>query len=91
VFRVPIDLTGAERARWLTELSQALSEAQSLLWQLGGDELRTFGAADLFRRIEHACTLVRSLQLTRALDRPVELSPEWINHPWNRQSDDVAF
>ena len=54
--RVPIDVTATERARWLAELSEALEQAERLVWSLGdrpgvAPELKElYGRLDAARR-----------------------------------------
>jgi hypothetical protein len=90
VFRVPIDVAGASRAQWLAELSQALAEAQDVLWRMAQANLRFVDAPDLSMRIDRARSLVRSIQLARIEERPVDFCPDWMRHPWDRPIDDVG-
>lgn len=84
VFRVPMEVTGSERARWLAELAEALAEAQILLWRMGEADLRMIDALDLSARLDDARALVHSLQVSRAHDRRSDSFPERINHLWDQ-------
>jgi len=84
---VPTGVTGAQRSRWLTELSEALQEAQRLLWQIDPSGLRSVDALDLSARLEAAHAQVRSLRF-RHSDSANYSAPEWSNLPWDRQNED---
>ena len=78
VSSVPTQVPAAERARWLTDVSNALDEARHVLTNLSlADE--DYGLAiDLHVRIEAALFEVRSLRLSRSLQPRDEISPKWI-------------
>ena len=76
MYRLPIEQTPSDRARWLAEVSNALLEAQQALFDLDFSTLAQSEAADLFQSIEAALIEVRSLQLSRSV-RPREMHPEW--------------
>lgn len=87
--RVPTGVSGALRARWLAELSEALKEAQSLLWQIEPSGLRNVDALDLSARLEAAHAQVQSLRFRN--DEPsFNSAPEWTNLPWDRQGEDCS-
>jgi hypothetical protein len=88
VVRVPTDVTAAQRARWLAEISDALEEAQKLIWRLGISGVRNVDAIDLSARLEAASAQVRSLRLGRANEFPENSNPEWSNRlPWDRPAE----
>ena len=83
MFQVPASVTAAQRARWLAELSEALGEAQQLLWDLRPN-MRDMEALDLAARVEAARAQVRSLSIARSNGTFPELPPEWAGlHLWN--------
>jgi len=87
VFQVPASVTAAQRARWLAELSEALGEAQQLLWDLRPN-MRDMEALDLAARVEAARAQVQSLSIARSKDTLPELPPEWIGlNLWNAGSE----
>jgi len=91
VVRVPTDVTAAQRARWLAELSGALEDAQKLLSELIPGDTRNGDALDLRARLEAALAEARSLQFGRTKDRQPDFHPEWSNLvPWDRRSEDLA-
>jgi hypothetical protein len=82
-------VTAAERARWLAELSDALEQAQALVWRLGPAEGRRIDALDLSVRLETARAQVRSLRLSRASEPSEDSNPDWSNRlPWDRPRTD---
>lgn len=83
VRRVPSEASSAERARWLAELSEALVEAQQVIWQIGsiGNHPE---AMELYGRIESAFAEVQRLRLGRLSTLPPAISPEWTHSlPWS--------
>jgi hypothetical protein len=91
VVRVPTDVTAAERARWLAELSDALEDAQRLLGNLARGGITGADALDLSARLEAARAQVRSLRSARAAERDENSHPEWTNSlPWKRAVEDCA-
>ena len=81
--RVPSEASSAERARWLAELSEALVEAQQLIWQIGlaGHYPEVM---ELYGRIEAAFAEVQRLRLGRLPTLPPTISPEWTHSlPWS--------
>ena len=77
VERLPIEVSGAERARWLAELSVAIEEAQRLLWRLGVSEGDSSAAKELYGRLELARAETEWLRL-RGLRRVTEdFTPDW--------------
>jgi hypothetical protein len=89
VVRVPTDVTAAQRARWLAELSDALEDAQRLLWSMPPSKLRTVDALDLSARLEDARAQVALMRLGRATELPTHSGPEWTSKPlWDRPIED---
>ena len=79
----------ADRERWLDQLSGALDDAHQLLFELDLSSSRAFDAGDLFHRIEAARVEVRSLQLSRSEQTPVEMHPVWMSFsPWQAEAED---
>jgi hypothetical protein len=80
-------VTAAQRARWLAELSDALHDAQQLIWRFTDD--RNLEALDLLKRIEAARAQMQSLQLGRARRAADDFYPEWTNSlPWDCPAED---
>ena len=77
VYSLPVELTPSDRARWLAELSAALSDAQQLLFDLDFSVLVRSEGAELFQSIEAALIEVRSLQLSRSVCPRPEIDPQW--------------
>lgn len=75
--RVSRDLSAAERARWLAELSEVLDEAHKLASELGLARMDGAEAMELRMRLTAARTQVRGLQLGRPEDRSDEADPKW--------------
>ena len=89
--RVPTDVITAQRARWLSELSEALDEARSLIWQLAMAEIRDVDALDLSARVEAASAEVQSIRLSRMDRSSIQAGPKWTSlHPWDRQVERSA-
>lgn len=83
--RVPTEVTAAQRARWLAELSHALEEAQRLIWRLSEEGVSAADTLDLAARLETARAEVRSLRLGRTTQESSELNPKWIDQAlWDR-------
>ena len=81
--RVPADAIATQRARWLAELSDALDEAQDLVWQMAIAEGRDFNALDLSARVEAARAEARSMRLGRMDRGSLEDDPNWSKPlPW---------
>ena len=85
--QVPTDVTAAHRAQWLAELSNALEEAQGLIWRISAAE--DIDLLDLCARIESARAEVRSLRLGRGATPTSADGPKWINpSPWDGRKDE---
>ena len=83
--RVPADFSGAARAQWLAELSQALEEAHDLMWKLGIGDGGGPAAMELYLRVEAARLEVRALRLGRRYQITDDIDPKWSALlPWKR-------
>lgn len=83
--RVPADLSGVARAKWLAELSEALHEAHNLMWRLGIGDSGGPAAMELYLRIEAARLEVRALRLGRRYQMIDDSDPKWSEPlPWKR-------
>jgi hypothetical protein len=83
VCSVPTEVPGAERAKWLAELAEALNEAHDLVTNidLGGGEKAE--VLELYIRIEAARLEVQSLRLSRSFEPRRDFGPEWTRlQPW---------
>lgn len=80
--RVPIEMSAAERARWLAELADALDQAQRLVWTLGGSAERTAELMELYGRLDAAQAEVQMLRFRRGGNRDPGLA--WPDLPWQR-------
>lgn len=76
---MPTEVPAAARARWLAEISEALSEAHQVLAKLDLPTDRRAEAVELFHRIEAAKLEVQSLRLSRSLNPRDENGPNRIN------------
>lgn len=76
----PSPLSAAERARWLSQLSDALDEAQALLGSLAGDCIHRAGELDLFDQLAAVRGQLYRLRCARADE---EIAPDrTIPAPW---------
>ena len=75
---VPIEVSPAERARWLAELAEALDDAQRLFQKLDLGIIPRSDAFELYMRIEAARLEVHSLRLSRSLRPRAEANPQRI-------------
>jgi hypothetical protein len=80
------ELLATERARWLAELSVALSEARRLVKELGAADGR-FEAVELYARIEALRFEVEAMRLRRRERVDQQNSPEWIELPWEAPNE----
>jgi hypothetical protein len=77
VCSVPTEVPAAERARWLAELAEALTDAHELLHCLSFVAHEEALASELYLRIGGARLEVQSLRLSRSLNGRRETCPEW--------------
>jgi hypothetical protein len=84
VTRVPIDVSAAERARWLAELSEALEQAEQLVWSLSDRPGLAPELRELYGRLDAARAEVQSLRFKRATASRANNRPFWIElAPWS--------
>jgi len=77
-------LRGAQRARWLAELSDALEAADRLFRKAGSDPRECVAAMDLYLRIQGARMQVHALRLYGHSGPPAEFNPQWTEiSPWH--------
>lgn len=85
VERVSAESSGAGRAQWLAELSNALDEAHKLMWKLGIGDGGGPAAMELYLRVEAARLEVQALRLGRRHHAADQSDPEWSESlPWKR-------
>ena len=73
----PSDLSPADRARWLAELSEALDQALVLITRFALAADHQGEAFELYLRIEAARLEIHSLRLSRSLRPPDDSHPDW--------------
>ena len=83
------ELLATERARWLADLSVALSEARRLVKELGASGGR-FEAVELYAQIEALRFEVEAMRLRRRERTLQQNNPEWINLPWEAPHERTA-
>ena|SRR5438128_7196816 len=89
VNRLSSDSSGAGRAQWLAELSEALNEAHKLMWKLGIGDSGGPAAMELYLRVEAARLEVQALRLGRRYQMIDDVDPEWTEpSPWKRSGTD---
>jgi hypothetical protein len=89
VERVSGELSGAGRAQWLAELSEALEQAHDLMWKLGIGDGGGPAAMELYLRVEAARLEVQALRLGRRYQMIEDIDPEWTESlPWKRSGTD---
>jgi acyl-CoA reductase-like NAD-dependent aldehyde dehydrogenase len=91
VKRASIKTSSTERARWLSELADALDEAQKVAWRLGVSEGDSVEAKELYGRIEAARAEVDRLRLSGSRRIREESDPDWTDiQLWARRLDPAA-
>ena len=89
--RASIEASSAERARWLSNLAQALDEAQKVAWRLGVSEGDSAEAKELYGRIETVRAEVERLRLSGSRRISEESGPDWSDLLlWDRKLDSAA-
>ena len=73
----PSDLSPADRARWLAELSEALDQALMLVTRVALTADQQAEAFELYLLIEAARLEIQSLRLSRSLRPRDDSSPDW--------------
>lgn len=87
VGRVPADVTAAQRARWLAELSSALDRARDVLREVDEARRPDVDTHDLAAQVERARAQVRSLRLIPRAQLDFD-PPEWSSLLlWDRRND----
>jgi len=79
VSRVPIEVSAAERARWLAELADALEQAERLVWSLGDLPRSDPEMIELYGSLDAARAEVQALRVKRTATAPADLHPYWMN------------
>jgi hypothetical protein len=83
--RLPIEVSAAERARWLAELSEALGQAERLIWSLSDRPGAAPELKELYGRLDAARAEVQSLRFKRSPTFGPKNEPFWIDlPPWGR-------
>lgn len=75
---MPIEVSAAERARWLAELADALEQAERLVWSLGDLPRNDPEMVELYGSLDAARAEVQALRSRRAATTPVDLRPNWM-------------
>jgi hypothetical protein len=82
-----IETSATERARWLTEVAEALEQAQKLAWHMGLLEHKRIAAMELYGRLEAARLEVQALRFGQFAAAQREYGPEWSElTPWTRDA-----
>ena len=77
------EAVASERARWFSELSVAIDQAQKLAWRLGVSEGESAEAMELYARLEVVREEVESLRRGGWAGEHSQLDPFWMNLlPW---------
>jgi hypothetical protein len=74
---MPIEVSAAERARWLAELADALEQAERLVWSLGDLPRSDPEMVDLYGSLDAARAEVQALRVKRTATAPADLHPFW--------------
>ncbi|MES2119210.1 MAG: hypothetical protein V4513_01370 [Pseudomonadota bacterium] len=81
--------SGAERARWLADVSEALEDAQQLLQRLGIGATDDPLAMELYLRIEGARFAIQALRLSRSSDWSEISAPKRSQKlPWRQRENE---
>lgn len=67
-----------ERARWLSELAEAVAQAQKLAWSLGVIDGDDDEARELYARLEAVRGEIDSLRFGRWAEVRSEIDPKWL-------------
>ena len=67
-----------DRARWLDDLDEAISQAQRLTWRLGVKDGDSEEARQLYARLEAARLEVASLRYGDWVAVRTEVDPQWL-------------
>ena len=78
---MPIEVSAAERARWLAELADALEQAERLVWSFGDLPSTNPEMIDLYGSLDAARAEVQALRVKRVATPPADLRPFWMKSP----------
>jgi hypothetical protein len=87
--RAPNQAVALERARWLTELADAIDQAQKLAWRLGVAEGDSEEARTLYARLEAVRAEVDSLRFGEWAEVRSQIDVAWLEQ-LIRDSDALA-
>jgi len=82
---MPIEVSAAERARWLAELADALEQAERLVWSIGDLPRDDPEMIELYGSLDAARAEVQALRVKRVASAPANLQPFWMK---SRRSED---
>ena len=78
MYRARTQAAALDRARWLDELDEAVSQAQRLTWQLGVQDGDSEEARALYARLEAIKLELESLRYGDWIEVRSELDPQWL-------------
>jgi hypothetical protein len=78
---MPIEVSAAERARWLAELADALEQAERLVWSLGDLPRTNPEMIELYGSLDAARAEVQALRVKRVATAAADLGPFWMKSP----------
>ena len=78
MYRARTQAAALDRARWLDELDEAVSQAQRLTWQLGVQDGDSEEARALYARLEAIKLELGSLRYGDWIEVRSELDPQWL-------------
>jgi hypothetical protein len=81
--RAPDQAEALERAGWLNELAEAISQAQKLAWRLGFVEGDSDEARDLYARLEAVRGEIETLRFGDWVAVRKEVDPIWLENLLN--------
>ena len=84
---MPIEVSAAERARWLAELADALEQAERLVWSLGDLPRTNPEMIELYGSLDAARAEVQALRVKRVATPPADLQPFWTKSPEAQRRD----
>lgn len=82
-----MDLSAAERARWLAELAEALDQAQRLIWNMADAGTTNPELMELYGRLDAARAEVQMLRFKRESPLSPDLDALWPDLPWDRRAE----
>jgi hypothetical protein len=81
-----MDLSAAERARWLAELAEALEHAQRLVWNLGSVGAPSPELMELYGRLDAVQAEVQMMRFKREALPNHDLDTLWPGIPSRRSN-----